>query len=184
MKKVLVIIATIFTLTASASTPTTQVVGISYDASLAVPRGSNQWMDLNVSSHCFCNADTVYLKIKHGNYTSSDSAQLLRTIPIAQVFANRNPDGVSCRVTFTLPAVFPAGVFTISTNRNFGPADIGGNFAPEITTGIKYNSTKKEAIQTNYFTIQGQQLAEPTGRYIEQIIYSDNSIEARQIYKE
>lgn len=169
-----------------ASMPSTQVVGASFsgDVGVFVQRGSTQYIDVKLVSHCFCAADSILIRIKHGEYNSADSAVLLVYMAVP-TFATYplNSDGVSYRIPITLPTSFPAGKFTIATNREFTAADVNGSF-PEIVTSIKQNQTKREMVAVSYYSFSGQQITGPTGLYIEQIIYSDNSIEARQVHTE
>lgn len=170
-----------------AAMPTAQVVGVSFSSAtsgISVQRGSTQYLDIKLVSHCFCAADSILIRIKHGDFNSTDSAVLLVYMSVP-TFASypRNSDGVSYRIPITLPTTFPAGEFTIATNREFTAADVTGSFA-EIITSVKQNQTKKKIVALNYYSFSGQQITEPTGLYIEQIIYSDNSIEARQVHTE
>jgi len=186
MKNLITILLFFIVSSIHASAPQTQVVGASFvgTSGIYVQRGSTQYLDIKLVSHCFCASDSILIRIKHGAYNSTDSAVLLvyMSVPTFATYP-LNSDGVSYRIPITLPTSFPAGKFTIATNREFTASDVNGNFA-EIITSVKQNQTKKEVVAVNYYSFSGQQIAEPKGLYIEQIIYSDNTIEARQVRTE
>jgi hypothetical protein len=152
MKKYFIIICiSLLPLTAKALNFT--IVNGSFDETISVAQGSEQYVDVTISGS-YTSSSTLRVFISHENGTSSGSnlLELLNEQFSTYYFSlPENPDG-SRRITFNLPTNYITGTFFITVNlttsKRFGILD-------DMPTAILSKTEALNKYNTSFYTLTG-----------------------------
>lgn len=176
MRNLIILAFLAMSLSASA-TLQLSISGASFQATDTIQLSSSQYVDVKVVSGGWIPSDHIKIYIQH----ASDLPVVLFD-SVFNPFFNLLPynSDSSKRIGFKMPSTFAAGEFKLSINLGL---PVSGILAQQVLTDVKQSQSEKTIKQINYFSISGQQLSNPQGLFIQQIIYQDESIEVKQFYR-
>lgn len=164
MKKLITLLLTVFSLHLSASFEQVEIAGASFNDSVPVALGSQQWVDLKIKISTLQNGYIDSVKI----YIVADTTGLpvlvrLFTEKYRFTFLDRplNADSITRRIYITLPQTFNCTKFKIITGVEFNPPKGKFESIPDTVqvTGMEDVSRGTAEAQSikeiNYYNING-----------------------------